>query len=325
MKDILLSIVVPVYNVEKYITLCLDSIFNQSIDSDIYEVIVVDDGSPDNSLSIVKNFSKDHENLKIISQKNGGLSSARNVGLANALGQYIWFVDSDDTLTSNSIFDVCSIIDKHHPDVIATVLLNKDEETSKTTQEYSPNSIGIMSGTKYMLNNYPLGAIQRFIYNKDFLDENKLSFHLGVRHEDAEFGMKTISIAKTLYLHDKCVYVYLKREGGSIMSSWNVKSCYDLLIINEELRKYTINKFDKAFEAFFQLQIIKYTIEPIFAFSKNNFESHEFKEFFKKNKKRIRESILIVFSYKQKTVEYAKMLLLLLFPKKYSTIKKYLS
>ena len=87
----LLSIIIPVYNVEHYIKTTLQSVFNQNIDETSYEVIVINDGTPDNSMSIVTEFSKKHKNLSIISQDNQGLSCARNAGLQRAKGDYVWF------------------------------------------------------------------------------------------------------------------------------------------------------------------------------------------------------------------------------------------
>lgn len=91
-----LSIIIPVYNVELYIEKCLQSCLSQDIPYDEYEIIVVNDGSPDGSLAIAESIAKTTTNMTIISQKNGGLSAARNTGMSVAKGEYIWFVDSDD-------------------------------------------------------------------------------------------------------------------------------------------------------------------------------------------------------------------------------------
>ena len=90
------SIIVPVYNSENYVVRCLDSIFRQTY-ADI-EVICVDDGSTDNSLSVLKQYQSDHPQLRIIHRTNGGLSAARNTGLKNSIGKYVMFCDSDDTV-----------------------------------------------------------------------------------------------------------------------------------------------------------------------------------------------------------------------------------
>lgn len=99
----LVSIIIPIYNVEQYIEQCFTSIYAQDISEDIFEVIAVNDGTPDNSMSIVKTIASQHKNLVIINQENQGLSVARNTGLDHAKGEYIWFVDSDDWLTKDSL------------------------------------------------------------------------------------------------------------------------------------------------------------------------------------------------------------------------------
>lgn len=89
-----LSIIIPMYNVDQYIGKCLDSCLKQDISKDEYEIIVVDDESPDNSSSIVEEYMKNNMNIRLIYRKNGGLSAARNTGLKEAKGEYIWFVAS---------------------------------------------------------------------------------------------------------------------------------------------------------------------------------------------------------------------------------------
>ena len=103
MKELLLSIIVPAYNAEKYIKPCIESLYKQNLQEDEFEIILINDGSTDNTLSIVKTFSKLHSNINIISQVNQGLSITRNNGITNAKGKYILFVDSDDVLVNNSI------------------------------------------------------------------------------------------------------------------------------------------------------------------------------------------------------------------------------
>lgn len=124
----LVSIIIPIYNVEQYIEQCFTSIYAQDISEDIFEVIAVNDGTPDNSMSIVKTIASQHKNLVIINQENQGLSVARNTGLDHAKGEYIWFVDSDDWLTKDSLSIVLdTIISYPKIDVFATVLMMQYE------------------------------------------------------------------------------------------------------------------------------------------------------------------------------------------------------
>ncbi len=98
---VLLSIIIPCYNCEKFLPDCLNSVINQNIDKSNYEIICVNDGSKDNTLSILREYEKNHSNITVIDKENGGVSSARNVGVNNCRGRYIWFVDSDDMVQPN--------------------------------------------------------------------------------------------------------------------------------------------------------------------------------------------------------------------------------
>ena len=99
-----LSIIIPFYNVEQYITQCLDSVYAQDIPEEEYEVICVDDCSPDNSIAIVEEYAKQHSNLIIVRNKyNRKLGGARNAGMEVATGQYVWYVDSDDYISENCL------------------------------------------------------------------------------------------------------------------------------------------------------------------------------------------------------------------------------
>jgi len=100
-NNVIISIVVPVYNVEEYLEICLKSIIDNYQDG--IEIILVDDGSQDNSSLICDKYSNDYEYIKVKHKKNGGLSSARNVGINESTGKYIWFVDSDDYIKQGSI------------------------------------------------------------------------------------------------------------------------------------------------------------------------------------------------------------------------------
>lgn len=103
-----LSFIVPVYNVEKYILYCLDFLLTQNILLDDYEIIVVNDSSLDNSVNIVEDYQSKYKNIFLINKENGGLSSARNCGIEHSLGQYIWMVDSDDTIQENCLNELLS-------------------------------------------------------------------------------------------------------------------------------------------------------------------------------------------------------------------------
>ena len=126
MDNILLSIIIPVYNVEKYIKRCLDSILCQETEN--YEVILVDDGSTDSSGIICDSYAKCRKNVVCIHKTNGGLSDARNEGLKHCKGKYVWFVDSDDYITEDALESLEKVLCKYSSDVVVCM--------SKTIDDY---------------------------------------------------------------------------------------------------------------------------------------------------------------------------------------------
>ena len=235
-----LSIIVPIYNVEPFIAQCLSSIYNQQLPDEEFEVIAVNDGTPDGSMDIVSQFARRYQNLKIVNQKNQGLSVARNTGFAHAKGEYVWFVDSDDWLTENSLNIVFDTI-KQYPqiDVFATVLMMQHEKTGKAEIEYVPN-LKVQSGRDYMFHNHNAnrGACQRYIFKKAFLERYDLKFMPGVYHEDGEFSNRMLYLADKLMIIPQPVYNYRIRTSGSIMSSRKMKMNDDLVKIFFVLREF---------------------------------------------------------------------------------------
>src|SRR5699024_7703741 len=113
-----LSIIVPVYNTEKYIETCLESLLNQDIDKSMYEIICVNDGSTDGSLAILKEYAKQYDNVVLIDKENEGVSIARNIGLEKARGDYVWFIDADDWVARQCFGVIKQEIAKYDPSVV---------------------------------------------------------------------------------------------------------------------------------------------------------------------------------------------------------------
>ena len=113
-----LSIIVPVYNVEEYIRPCVESIFKQGLDESTYEVILVNDGTKDNSFGVIEDIVNSHSNILIVEQKNQGLSAARNTGMTKASGDYILFLDSDDLLIENTLGKLTAALSSSSPDIL---------------------------------------------------------------------------------------------------------------------------------------------------------------------------------------------------------------
>lgn len=234
----LLSIVIPVYNVEKYIHNTLQSIYEQNADSSTYEVIVVNDGTPDNSMEIVHEYAKNHSNLHVIDQKNEGLSCARNAGFNVAKGDYVWFMDSDDSLVEDSLLylnkylHIYDNIEIYAFDMYMINELTKEKSVQKyvlkRNHEYLYDSIskGVELSRKCHI-----APVQRFVFSTKFLHDNKLYFYPNIYHEDLEFMTHALLYAKKVLILKKCIFYYLVRTSGSIMSNYNIKRTQDKELI----------------------------------------------------------------------------------------------
>jgi len=222
----ILSLVLPVYNVEKYLSRCVESCLNQNINKDQYEIIIVDDGSTDASGQIGRKYEKENDNVILIHQENKGLSGARNTGLNLAKGKYVWFIDSDDWIDSNCLSDIVKKLKENQPDTMVVNFYKIDQNENRTVSanknlEYKDNQI--YSGTEYFkkragdfLNSW------RYISNIELLRKNNLHFYDGIIHEDNEHTPKLLYHAKKVLIYNKPIYAHLIRSG-SIMTTFNPK------------------------------------------------------------------------------------------------------
>lgn len=214
------SVIVPVYNVEDYIEKCLDSLVNQTL-TDL-EIIVVNDGSPDNSEKIIKKYEKKYKNIKYLVKKNGGLSDARNYGLKYARGEYIAFLDSDDYVSSD-MYQMMYIKAKsgNFDMVVCDINYLYPDKTLRV-------SCGIKSDTesvkKTYLNIHP--AAWNKIFKRELFD-HKVLFKKGVWFEDVEFIYRMLPYIKNIGVIHEPFNQYIQREG-SITNTVNPK-IYDYI------------------------------------------------------------------------------------------------
>lgn len=232
-----LSIIVPIYNVEKYIKTCLYSILSEISNRNDVELILIDDGSPDHSVDIAKDIIRNCEHVNLYHQDNQGLSMARNNGVTHANGRYIWFIDSDDSIAPNSVEVILNIINNYSPDLIQIDYQWVYEDNRNPIVFHSKFS-GLLSG-KYVISHGSLPAPAQFtIYNKCFLEDNSLKFKAGILHEDSEFKPRVTYLAKTIYFSKIVAYNYLQRTSGNIMSSFSLKNAYDICALNNSLIQF---------------------------------------------------------------------------------------
>lgn len=239
-----LSIVIPVYKVEKYVEKCLRSCAEQDISSDEYEIIVVNDGSPDKSLEIVEHVAKKYNNITVISQENQGLSLARNKGLSLAKGDYIWFVDSDDWIEKDVLKKLTTLCTENDLDILHFCAANVIGGEIVRRFNYVRREKRILKGKDALLDGIHSPCAPFSIYKRKFLQENNLSFYPGIFHEDSEFTPRAWYMAeRVMLLNDICYYVF--QSQNSIMRAVNPKKAFDLIKVCESLDKFCKNVEDK--------------------------------------------------------------------------------
>lgn len=220
------SLILPVYNVEKHIGKCLLScILQKNFPPENYEIIIVDDGSKDNSIDIAKQIAETYpqHNIKFISRPNGGLSAARNTGLRHAEGKYIWFIDSDDYISTDALEILSDKLQKIGDIEILrfahqTIYHDNTKSSVPEFAERFVSGFDILKETGFL-------SVWINIYRLDFLRNNDLEFKEGVIWEDAEFNIRAYGICTRVYEYTIVLYYYIRREG-SISSN---KASYRML------------------------------------------------------------------------------------------------
>jgi len=227
-----LSIILPCYNVVKQIERCLASVYKQDIPESDYELIVVNDGSTDESLTLVKAFQKIHSNIEIIEHEvNKGLGAARNTGLKKANAKYIWFVDSDDYVDVNCLGRILKITDIEKPDVLSFKFYNQNSDLKFVLDSVNPESeTKVIDGKTFLDLHYQPSTFSSCskIYNKDYLIANQLYFAEGVYWEDADIVVKAFYYASRVKFIPKHLYYYCYNEE-SISRTGNGKKYADMV------------------------------------------------------------------------------------------------
>lgn len=226
------SVIVPVYNVEKYLEVCVQSILNQSFHD--YELILIDDGSSDSSGNICDEYAKNNERIKVIHQDNGGLSCARNTGIKAAAGDYLIFIDSDDWIDSNALEAFDRIIVEKQPEVIETKLVEEyEDKTVVRDQKY----------TDYLSEEYTRErALNWILYetedtwpapkricDRQFILDHNLLFAEGRLQEDIDWTTRLCCCAESFAGYDQPWYHYRMKREGSISNSIHAKYITDVI------------------------------------------------------------------------------------------------
>lgn len=236
------SVIIPVYNVKDYLERCLDSVLAQDFDS--YEILVVDDGSTDESGKICDAYAEKNPGITVFHKPNGGLSDARNYGLERACGEYVLFIDSDDSIAKGSFKRLLAETNNKPDMVIGKAVLARPSNAMERFENIVQDTFEmhkVYSGKEYLTGCLKGGALRvevwRSLYRKDFLLKNKLFFQKGIAHEDEEFTPRALLCAESVVLTDFAFYHYDNARAGSIMNSSSLaeKKAYDRMHIYDTL------------------------------------------------------------------------------------------
>lgn len=237
-----LSIIIPLYNAEKYIKSCLDSLYVQGLSEEDFEVIIVDDESTDNSLSIVEEYAYICSNIKIIKQKNAGPSAARNRAIKEAKGLYLLFVDSDDFILDNKLSILLDLAIRNSVEVLRANyqtcteygLMIENKNNYHSRNQYANKIVNgqILYSSIYCKEFFtPL-----LLLNRNFVLNNSLFFEEGIYFEDVDFSTRLSMITRRAMYVPEIFYVYRLRKG-SITHSINIKKIKDLQYVIRKLYK----------------------------------------------------------------------------------------
>ena len=263
-----LSIIIPVCNVEKYIGPCLESIYRQGLYDGDFEIIVVNDGSTDNSMKVVEEIQSQHHNILLLHQDNAGPSVSRNAGMEKAKGEYVLFVDSDDLLMDNGLSVLLpKALDTSADMVVADFMrINDDEITSVYDSQLTDTQVVDKTGLDYYVEDYDPGVgsfIWRILYKRTFLNENHIRLMPGVYYEDIPFLQECYLKARRVIGVHLLYYIYRIRQR-SCTYSFTMKNAmdYNTAIANSwkltkinDLPKRVLNQQKKNIYLFFNYAI----------------------------------------------------------------------
>lgn len=247
-KRPLVSIIVPCFNVEKYVEECIDSVILQDYEN--WECILINDGSRDNTFDIIKNIELKESRIRVFTQENLGLSATRNKGIENANGEFLFFLDSDDILSHDAISTLVSSFQNN--DIICGIItsftLSKRNDT-RGLQLFHPKEGAINfenSDFEVLRRTMETGltpVAQNRLYRKDFIEKHQLRFKSGILHEDELWFFETMLFAKNVKFINKETYFYRIDNQDSITKNVGDRNLESYIQIMEEIvKKYSQHK-----------------------------------------------------------------------------------
>lgn len=242
----LVSIIIPCYNAQNYIDACVNSLIQQTYQN--WECILINDGSTDNTLDLIKNFESKDNRILVLSQDNSGPSSARNKGIDNAKGEFIFFLDADDILINNAISTLLSSYSNNDIITGATMSFSlSNEQIIKGSYLYSPKEGNISfknENSEVLIRTMESGLTpvpHNKLYRKEFIDKHHLRFKFGILHEDELWFFETMLHARNVKFIDTETYLYRTDNQGSITNNMHDENLDSYIKVMQEI----VNKYAK--------------------------------------------------------------------------------
>jgi len=250
--EIKVSIVVPVYNVEKYLERCLDSLINQTLKE--IEIICVNDGSKDNSDKILEKYSQKDNRIKIINQENSGLSAARNTGMNYVKGEYIGFVDSDDWVDIDFYEKLYNAAKKNDCDIAVADFIRQHPKKQKRRLNITEEKVYETAEEKYLIcKTYREGCVWNKIYKTEFLKNIDLKFVVGMYYEDRDFTARSLYFSKKLVTVPGTYYRYFVNPKSIVKFGGNKKQGEHYILVRQQvlqfIKEHNINVPDGLYKA----------------------------------------------------------------------------
>ena len=243
-----LSIIIPMYNAEKYIGICLDSILDSNLLKEEYEIVIVNDGSQDKSPEIAQDYALRYSNVIYLTQENQGQSTARNYGIKTCQGEYIWCVDADDKVISEQLPKIIEALDEYkNLDILAIQLQNVTEEGQYLDVECSQPTLEhnkVLSGVEAILSGYNPSSICALITKKQLFIDNNIFFVKGITHQDVELTYRLMPCAMKVVFSDIIPYLYIYHPNStskSMVPEKKIKYIKDDIYIINSFRRLALS------------------------------------------------------------------------------------
>lgn len=258
MEDKKISIIIPVYNVGKYLDKNIESLLNQTYTN--FEAVYVDDGSTDDSLSIIKKYASKDKRIKIIHTDNHGVSHARNTGLDAAIGDYVTFVDGDDYVDNDYLEYLISLINKDKSAIAISLSHHLDDDMTqpkRITYELRKSSEIIRD---IHLNRIHMGAANK-IYSRNLMEKNKIRFNETIWYaEGMHFNIQCLSSTNMVAVGNKKIYHYITNPNSATRKSFNIKNEKCALESLKLQRRILKSKGIKCFSLEYHYMLVEYMI-----------------------------------------------------------------